>query len=335
MRYAAFLIVGPGEADRYLEQVLKQLWTDDICICLNNADLKTKNLCKRYANLCIEDNREWGVNQWRIKQDFLNEVLKLKPDWIWCLDSDEIFDPSFTKEKADQLATGNDIAWYFWCLQLWNEDDRVRLDLSFPNIRFYKVIADFGLNFQATPLHCGLAPRYAYQWGSQSNLYFKHYGLMKRQDRVNKIARYDKYDPDAKYKGREWYQGLRNEKAKTVSLDEAIQKLPDIIYKRKEIKKHMSKNNEIFMFRNKHGKPVPAVGDRQRDQFIKMGFIELSNLTVNSNREAEVIKSPEQDVDEGQYPAQSPVDNDHIEEGSDKFDKPKKNVKPRKSKKRV
>lgn len=287
------MVVGPGEGDRYLEATLKQLWVDDICLVLNNADPKTIQIAEKYAQLVVHDNREWGKEQWRIKQDFLKKVVEFcNPDWIWCLDSDEIFDPAFTREKAEELTRGNDIAWYFWCLQLWNEPGKVRLDLSFPNVRFYKVMPEWGLHFKTAALHCGLAPMYAYQWGSQSNLYFKHYGLMLPADRVKKVARYDKYDPTAKYKGKDWYSALRNEKARSVPFEDAVSQLPDIIYKDKVIKKPMSKNKEIFMFRNKHGKVVPAQGLAQRDQFIKMGFAELSNIQVNPNPEAPVVKAP-------------------------------------------
>lgn len=291
MKVASFMIVGPGEGGRYLAQALKQLWVDEICICLNNTDEETERIAKQNATYVCYDNREWGKEQWRIKQQFLDNIIKdINPDWIWALDSDEIFDPRFTRAEAERLMAGKDVAFYFWCLQLWNSDDMVRTDLSFPNIRFYKVVPELGLHFQATALHCGLAPRYAYQWGSQTNFYFKHHGLKEYADRRRKVERYAKYDPTEKYKGRDWYAALRNEKVSSKPIEQVIADLPGEILKRKDIKKMAKRDKEVFMFRNPHGKVVPAVGKMQREQFIKMKFTELQSISVNPNPEAPVMR---------------------------------------------
>lgn len=291
-----------------LEPVLKQLgWCDEIAILLNNVTEKERGIVKRYATFIKEDNRIWGENQWRLKQDFLARVVEhCKPDWCWCLDMDEVFDPRFNRQTAEKMASGHDIAWYFWCLQLFNSPEQVRLDLSFPNIRFYKVIPEIGLHFLSQALHCGLAPKYAYQHGSQSGLYFKHYGLMQKEDRERKIARYDKYDPKAIYKGKSWYDALRNERARTVGIDEAIKQIPEFIYRRKapSIMKH--KNELVTWFRNKHGKPVPAFGEQQHAQMVRMGFQELISVNINSNPEAPVIDYGHETVEEVSERAPTP-----------------------------
>ena len=298
------MVVGAGEADRWLEPVLQQLhWADEVCIVMNNADRKTEDLCYKYGTILHHDNREWGKEQFRIKQDFLNTIVPLltvpgRPNnlWIWCLDADEIFDQRFDRAMAEKMAAGDDIAWYFWCLQLWNTDDQVRLDLSFANIRFYKVAPELGLHFLAQPLHCGLAPMYAYRHGSQSGLFFKHYGLMAAADRARKVARYDKYDPRAAFKGKVWYDGLRNERAASVPIAEAIKKLPNFIYRNKPVKPtHMAKDREIFFFTNQHGRTVEAVGEKQRGEFIKRGMREVKDLKINTNPEAEVVRSESAD----------------------------------------
>lgn len=310
MKIAAFLVVGTGEADRWLEMVLKQLrWADTICVCLNRADEATKALVYRYAKFVREDDREWGREQWRIKQDFLNAVLaEVQPDWIWCLDSDEVFDPRFDRAMAEKMASGHDVAWYFWCLQLWNDDTHVRMDLSFPNVRFFKVVPELGMHFLAQALHCGLAPMYAYQYGSQSGLYFKHYGLMKREDRLRKIARYDLYDPNAKYKGKSWYDGLRNERATSIPIEEAILRIPEFIHRKKPVRasKDMKRDKSVFLFVNKAGKTVTAVGEKQREEFTKRGFRTL-DMKVNPNPEAPVVpKTPVEPVKEAEAPVKTP-----------------------------
>lgn len=309
MRIAAYMIVGPGEGDRWLEQALAQLhWCDAVYVCLNNADPKTAALAQRYARFVYVDDREWGTNQWRIKQDFLAKVVAAEPPddlWFIGLDADEILDPRFDRAMAEKMASGHDVAWYFWCLQLYNDERTVRPDLCFPNVRYWKYLPDLGLDFQPTPLHCGLAPRYAYRFGSQSGLWFKHYGLMLAADRQRKIARYDKYDPKAKYKGKTWYDALRNERARTVPFDEMADRLPDFIYRAKSPKTSMSKKHErITFFKNKHGKVVEAVGEQQHLQFTKMGYTPLPNMRIHGGAEADVVTPRAEDTGEAAAPAE-------------------------------
>ncbi len=190
------------------------------------------------------------------------------------------------------MTSGNDIAWYFWCLQLWNSEERVRVDLSFPNVRFYKFLPEYGLSFKTAPLHCGLAPMYAYQQGSQSHHYFKHYGLMNKADRARKVARYNKYDPNEKWKGHSWYAALRNEKVDGDPIEDVIARLPESISKKKPLKPMNDHGKKTFMFRNKWGKAVPAVGEKQRGEFLKRGLVELPSLNQNVGAEAPVVPTP-------------------------------------------
>jgi hypothetical protein len=304
MKIATFALCGPGEAGRWLEQTLQQFhWVDAICVCLNNVGPEERRIVEKYADFLIEDGRIWGENQWRIKQDFLARVVeKIAPDWIICHDMDEIFDPRFNRAMAEKLASGHDVAWYFWCLQYWNTPERVRMDLSFPNIRFFKVMPELGMDFLAQALHCGLAPKYAYRFGSQSGLWFGHYGLMSAADRARKVARYAQYDPGAVYKGKSWYDGLKNERAASLPVEEAIRRIPEFIFRNKPVKAtSMAKDQQVFVFINKHGKAVEAVGEKQRQEFRNRGMQERGEIQVNPHPEAPVVggdKEPEEKKDE-------------------------------------
>lgn len=301
MNFVSFQVIGPGEADRYLKPCLEQLpkLADKIAICLNNADPKTKKLCADYADLLCEDNREWGRHQNRIKQDFLvNRVAKLEPDWVLCLDGDEVYDKRFTRERAEELASSpTDVAYQFWCIQLWNDERHWRRDLSFPNIRFYKFLPEYGLHFHNAPLHCGLAPEYAYKLASQSNLIFRHYGLMRPEERARKVARYDRYDPTAKYKAREWYEALKNESYVPDPFEENEQfyaKLPELIHRKKLPTMTKKERGQIYLFRNPHGRIIPAEGEKTRDQYLKTPGFTLVQEVINSPRvEAPVVKAEE------------------------------------------
>jgi len=209
-------VVGAGEADRYLENTLKEFkrLCDDTIIATNYADDKTKKLIKDYGFWQYEDNREWGINQPYIKTDLLRRVGGLAPDWIIALDADEVFAPEFTKEEAEKLTQTEEIAWYFMIVNLYNDEEHFAHDAGiqrFWNIRMFKYLPEYGLEYQRKALHCGLAPPIAYKYGWHAPFYIKHYGLMKPEDREKKAQRYDQYDPNAKYKGREYYEDLRRE----------------------------------------------------------------------------------------------------------------------------
>lgn len=215
MRIIGFMVCG-AEADRYLEASLKELkrLCDDAVIATNNADQKTKDLIKKYNFWQYEDNREWGKEQPNIKTDLLKKVGRLNPDWVIAIDADEVFAPEFTREEAERLGSGDEIAWYFLVVNLYNDREHYAHGAGiqrFWNIRYFRYLPEYGLEFQKKALHCGLAPPIAYQYGWHAPFYLEHYGLMKPEDRMRKAERYKAYDPNAKYKDKTYYEDLEKE----------------------------------------------------------------------------------------------------------------------------
>lgn len=211
MRIIGFMVCGANE--KYLEQSLKEFkrLCDDAVICTNNADQETKALIKKYGYWTYEDNREWGVAQPLIKTDLLARVAKLRPDWIIALDADEKFAQEFTRERAEHLASGDEVAWYFLVVNLYNDTEHFAHNTGiqrFWNIRFYKYLPEYGTEFQKKNLHCGLAPPFAYKYGWHAPYYLEHFGLMDKADRERKARRYQIYDPRAKFKDRSYYDDL-------------------------------------------------------------------------------------------------------------------------------
>ena len=226
MKLVGMMVVGPGEADRWLEQALEQrkMLVDDMIIVGNNTDEKTEKLIKKYGWWFYRDDREWGKFQPRIKDDLLAKIAKLKPDWVLGSDADEIYDSAFTRDEAEELMSHNYAAYYFAIFNLWNDEEYYRHDLSFWNIRMFQFLPQYGLTFTRKNVHCGLAPPFAYKYGANAPFILKHYGLMYEEDRKKKILRYEKYDPRAKFKGKEFYDKLKNEKQIAPFNEEAIHK---------------------------------------------------------------------------------------------------------------
>lgn len=211
MRIIGIGVIGPNE--KYLENTLKEFkrLCDDVLLVTNNADDKTKELIDSYGFKRYEDNREWGIDQPNIKTDLLTKAGELNPDWIIALDADEVFAPEFTREEAERLASGDEIAYYFMVVNLYKDKDHFAHSTGiqrFWNIRFYKYLPEFGLQFQRKNVHCGLAPPIAYKYGWYAPYYLEHYGLMLKQDRDRRIQRYAKYDPTRRFKAGTYYDEL-------------------------------------------------------------------------------------------------------------------------------
>lgn len=214
MRIIGIAVVGPNE--KYLEGTLKEFkrLCDDVIIATNNADEATIELINEYNFHHYEDNREWGVHQPDIKTGLLTRSGELGADWIIALDSDERFAPEFTREEAEKLAQREEIAYYFLVVNLYNNEQHFAHDKGiqrFWNIRFYKYMPEYGLQFLKKNLHCGLGPPITYKYGWHAPFYLLHYGLMDKEDRMRKMQRYQQYDPEKKFKGGEYYNDLERE----------------------------------------------------------------------------------------------------------------------------
>lgn len=205
-RIIGLMVCGVGE--KYLDKPLANFKNlcDDAVICCNGEDKRRDRLIRKYGFWSYRDDREWGKFQPQIKTDLLARVAKLKPDWVLPLDADEEF-ADMTRETLESL-TSKKRACYFYIVNHWNDKEHYHKGLSFWNIRFFKFIPEWGLQYLKKALHCGLAPPYAYNFGTYVPYVVRHYGLMTQEARDTKVARYKKYDPTAKYKSHIYYEAI-------------------------------------------------------------------------------------------------------------------------------
>src|SRR5689334_5481045 len=196
-------VCGQGEADRYMRKTLEEFkrLCDDVLIVTCNATQKEKDLIQEFGFKQYEDNREWGVDQPRIKEGLLEKIgATFGNDGIWLafLDMDETFCPEFTREEAEKLTQTEEIGYFFMIVNLYNDEQHFAHDVGiqrFWNIRFYRYTPHLGLTFQRTNVHCGPCPRVNWGYAWYAPFYVLHYGLMKPEDRLKKVERYKKYDP--------------------------------------------------------------------------------------------------------------------------------------------
>jgi hypothetical protein len=298
MKIVALSIISK-EADRYLVEVLDKLKTlvDDAVICFNNSDDKTKNIVKSYGFKTIEDNREWGKFQPFIKTDTLREVGKLNPDIVLPVDADEVYCQALTRKEVEYYGMMYP-ACYFYIINMWNDKQHYKKSMSFWNIRMFRYDKNLPMHFQNTPVHCGLAPVWAYKFGSYVPFFIKHYGLMKPEDRQRKIERYEKYDPKAIYKDRSYYEALAqigsgveyNEQEIQRRIEEEVSKYGN---QNKNITQNTMVEKFVYLKRLKDG-AIIDVPERHKDQLVKSGKFEfVSEVGItNGATEAPVVEKP-------------------------------------------
>lgn len=229
MKIVGQLVCGPNE--KYLEETLKDFarLCDDVIVATCNATEKEKKLLDQYDFRHYEDNREWGKHQPDIKTDLLKKIHALGADWILVLDADETV-PTLDRPKLEALTQGRE-ACHLYVVDLWNDENHYSKTLSFWNVRFYKADPSKGTQFLRKPLHCGNAPPYFYILPAKRTYVphiLLHRGLMQRDDRHKKAERYRIYDPNAEYKGKDYYDALTMDGTGTeYRQDEVMKKLYD------------------------------------------------------------------------------------------------------------
>jgi hypothetical protein len=262
-----------GQDEPYLRQTLDEFkrLCDEVIILCNNSTQDTMNLIRSYGFDIAFDNREWGKYQWKMKEDFVkSHVMKKRPDLCVCLDMDEVFDKELTKEKLIELYNMPHEAFYFWIVNLW--DDGYCRERNFWNIRAWKPVKANGLEWKRTPVHCGLAPAWAYYYGFYSPYLLKHYGLQDAERRAMKSKRYDTYDPNSKFMQPEYYQSLRGGvKVIPFNEDELHQEVVEYVTNIKQkITKRTMENKEYVYIKTKAGETALVPKNKIQD-YLKQG----------------------------------------------------------------
>lgn len=195
-----FAVLGPKE--KLIVEVLEQFkrLCDKVLIVCNNCSDSDIDLVKSYGFEVKIDNRVWGKWQHKIKED----AVKTLSGWVIATDFDELFDKNFTKKDAEELAQKGGAGYYFYVCNL--IDEGYSKKYSFWNIRMFNL--EYGYEWKNKPLHCGLAPKIAYHYGNYAPFILKHYGLKDKSDRIRKVERYEKFDPNKEMTNPGYYEFL-------------------------------------------------------------------------------------------------------------------------------
>ncbi|WML35489.1 glycosyltransferase [Clostridium sp. OS1-26] len=211
-----------NEADRYLENVLKYAaqYIDRAVILDDGSTDNTVEVCKRILKdipLTIVSNKVSGFNnEVNLRKQLWDMAVKTNPDWILCLDADEIFEDKVKYEITNLINQPYYDYYDFRLYDFWDKE-HYREDKYWCAHKYYRsFLVRYQPNFiyvwNETPVHCGRLPLNIYNLpGAISNLRIKHYGWCNEKERIEKYDRYMSHDPEGRYGVVEQYDSILDE----------------------------------------------------------------------------------------------------------------------------
>ena len=181
---------------------------------------ETAEICARYPEVMVFPSPFQGLDEARDKNWLYDRIMEqCRPDWILCVDGDEVLEDDGPQKLRDICAVGQADAYRLKIAFLWNDPQTVRVDRIYdffyrPSLfrPFYprpgvpddlKLVSEF--RWMATPfgrtrngsnpnLHCSSVPQRRIHGAPNIPVVLKHYGYLHRADRVRKLDFYTSVD---------------------------------------------------------------------------------------------------------------------------------------------
>lgn len=193
----AHMVVGPGEADRYLPQVMQRAraWADQIHVVMDrDATLEEKKVVDEFADIYEKARSTWVDHEGRFRTEAwhrLEDNLNLtKDDFIVCLDADEILHDYAVIRKVPETFPGKRIPVKFF--EMWSQTE-YRVDGMWkPWVGYVMFPYRPHGHFKDRRLACGREPTYVDLLPAAPTPVsaLLHYGYARIEDRQWKHDRY-------------------------------------------------------------------------------------------------------------------------------------------------
>ncbi|GMQ64317.1 glycosyltransferase family 2 protein [Vallitalea maricola] len=208
-----------NEAGKFLENVLSHAsqYIDYAVILDDASDDNTVDICKGIlSNIPLQislNKTSMFHNEISVRTKLWNMATSTNPDWILCLDADEIFENKIVSVIQDLINQDAFDYYNFRLYDLWN-NDYYREDAYWHAHHYFRTFlvryqSNFNYEWINTPQHCGRFPSNLYRLkGCQCSIRLKHYGWSTEALRQEKYKRYLKLDPEGKYGNIQQYRTI-------------------------------------------------------------------------------------------------------------------------------
>lgn len=209
----------------WLDKSLSLLSTfiDHIVILDDGSTDGTGKICKRYPKVAYHF-QEKELDEVRDKNELLKWTLEFQPDWILCLDGDEILEQTAGErilKEISKIDPYNPQYTHFQMhiLYFWNDKNKYRSDHGIYS-QFWKnrLFTTWGQNIEELTFfktthggnfHCGSIPSNVNGRCKPIDVKIKHYGYLTHEIRERKLKFYTTHDPEHAKEG--YYDHLVDE----------------------------------------------------------------------------------------------------------------------------
>lgn len=208
-----------NEENRYLNQVLLNIgqYVDEAVIIDDASSDHTGPLCemllKDIPHRVIRNDTPMFSNESQLRKKQWEQTLKADPDWILCLDADEVPEEEFWLHLREMVEDPRYDSYGFRLYDMWNmteyREDKYWNAHESSRVFLLRYRPEHPYVWKETPQHCGRFPSNLEQFSCCDFAYrVKHMGWAKPEDREAKYERYRQLDPDAIYGIREQYNSI-------------------------------------------------------------------------------------------------------------------------------
>lgn len=216
-----------NEENKFLNKVLTHAaeYIDKAVILDDGSEDNTVQVCKdllknKSLDIVINESSNFS-NEIVLRKQLWQKTVKTNPDWILCLDADEIFEDKIIQFISDLMNQPAFDYYTFRLFDMWNES-HYREDAYWKAHKYYRTFLiryqpNFHYTWSETPQHCGRFPNNTNRLnGCQCNIRLKHYGWSNELLRKYKYDRYMKLDPGGVYGNINQYETILDKNPKLI-----------------------------------------------------------------------------------------------------------------------
>ena len=221
-----------NEANKNLRRVLDSArrYISDAVIIDDASTDNTIEVCREALKgiplHLVQNSESKFANEHLLRKQQWEETLKQSPDWILCLDADEIFEKSFEKEVGELLCDNDVDVYLFRLFDLWDEWHYRDDSLWNAHVRYSPFLVrykpEIEYRWKETAQHCGRLPCNVMEFPRKNFSVFrlKHYGWVTPEIRLAKYYRYKQLDPQSIYGSMAQYESILEPNPNLVSWSE-------------------------------------------------------------------------------------------------------------------